>query len=98
MSHANLSGANLQEGYLKDANLREADLRNANLCSTYMKGVDLRGAKLRKVIVCEQNWFDILEGWKVKGLSTIREQYFLDELDEKNEAGETYYILKKRDE
>ena len=44
---ADLSGANLCDADLRDANLRGADLSGANLCDADLRGANLRGANLR---------------------------------------------------
>lgn len=44
---ANLQGANLEDAFLGDANLRDANLQGANLKDAYLVGANLQGANLQ---------------------------------------------------
>ena len=55
LSGANLSGADLRDAYLSDANLRGAYLIGADLSDAYLRGADLRDAYLSDANLSDAN-------------------------------------------
>jgi len=73
--YANLEGANLDHANLSNAKLYRANLVGATFLESNLEGVEIDEAK----VGIGEDWFEILEFWKVKGVSEIKQKYKVDQ-------------------
>ena len=107
LSGANFAMTHLTEADLRNCQafftifmasfMMRADLRNASISATDFRGVSLGGANLTGTgllnCVVEENFFELLKQYEVKGKESIIDKYYLQAQEYK---GKKYFLLKQK--